>query len=206
MDDEQQTDLIEFSERRRRHIRPMALAGIAVLAVAAGAGGAYAATHHSPPSATTSAYTGAAASSSSSPVASPARPHRFGRGVRTGFGRLGLGVGAGTLEHGQVTIRKKNGTDETVDVQRGTVTTVSSTSITVKSTDGFTASYAVSSDTVIDAESAGIGSVKTGDNVYVTATASGSTTAAIDITDTTAVKAGRAHFAVPATPATPPAS
>jgi hypothetical protein len=196
MDDEQ-TELIEVPERHRRHVRPMVLAGIAALAVAVGAGGAYAATNHSPTPATTSAYTGTATPTSSAPAATPARPHRFGWGVRTGFGRLGLGVGAGTLEHGTVTIRKKNGTDETVDVQRGTVTAVSSTSITIKSTDGFTASYAVSSDTVVDAESAGIGSVKTGDNVYVTATASGSTSTAMDIMDATAVKNGRAHFATP---------
>ena len=203
MDDEQQTDLIEVSHRPRRNIRPMAITGIAVVAIAAGAGGAYAATSHSPNHATTSAYTGAAASSTPS-ASQPTRP-RFGKGFRPGLGGVRLGAGIGNVEHGQVTIRKKNGTDETIDVQRGTVTAVSSTSITVKSTDGFTDSYAVSSSTIVDAESAGIGSVKTGDTVYVTATTSGSTVTAINITDATAVKAGRAHFGVPSAPASPSA-
>ena len=205
MDDEQQTDLIEFSQRHGRHVRPMAIAGIAVVAVAAGAGGAYAATNHSPNHAATSAYTGTATSASSTPsAAKPTRP-RIGKGFRLGPRGIGLGAGLGNIEHGQVTIREKNGTDETIDVQRGTVSAVSSTSITVKSTDGFTDSYAVSGSTIVDAQSAGIGSVKTGDTVFVTATTSGSTVTAINITDTTAVKAGRAHFGIPSAPATPSA-
>jgi hypothetical protein len=47
--------------------------------------------------------------------------------------------------HGQVTIQKPGGGYETLDVQRGTVTAVSATSLTVKSTDGYTTTYAVTS-------------------------------------------------------------
>jgi hypothetical protein len=177
----------------------MALAGVAAIAVIAGAGVAYTATNHPTTTATTSAFSATTTTSPSPGAHTPGKNHRFGRGFRGGFGGLGFG---GSVQHGQFVIRKANGTEETVDVQRGTVTAVSSTSITVKSTDGYTATYAVSSDTVVDAESAGIGSVKTSDTVDVEATVSGSKATAADIRDATAVKDGRAHFSTPSTSTT----
>jgi hypothetical protein len=47
---------------------------------------------------------------------------------------------ARNVEHGEVVIDTKKGA-ETVDVQRGTVTAITDTSITVKSTDGFTLTW-----------------------------------------------------------------
>ncbi len=47
---------------------------------------------------------------------------------------------AGRVEHGEVVVKTKTG-DETIDVQRGTVTAISSTSVTVKSSDGFTLTW-----------------------------------------------------------------
>ena len=44
-------------------------------------------------------------------------------------------------EHGEIVLHGKAG-DRTVDVQRGVVTAASPTSVTVRSTDGFTATYA----------------------------------------------------------------
>jgi len=44
-------------------------------------------------------------------------------------------------EHGEVVLHGKGG-DRTVDVQRGVVAASSPTSVTVRSTDGFTATYA----------------------------------------------------------------
>lgn len=44
-------------------------------------------------------------------------------------------------EHGEVVLHGKAG-DRTVDVQRGVVTAASPTSVTVRSTDGFTQTYA----------------------------------------------------------------
>ena len=99
--------------------------------------------------------------------------------------------------HGQVTVPKSGGGYQTLDVQNGTVTAVSASSVTVKSADGFSASYAVTANTVVDAKSAGIGSVKTGDTIFVTATVSGSSATAATIIDVTAVKAGRASFGFP---------
>ena len=44
------------------------------------------------------------------------------------------------VEHGSVTVQTRNG-DVTIDVQRGTITAISSTSMTVKSADGFTLTW-----------------------------------------------------------------
>jgi hypothetical protein len=52
------------------------------------------------------------------------------------------------LLHGQFTMRAADGT-AAVDVQRGRLTAASATSITVASTDGFSASYAVTSGTTV---------------------------------------------------------
>ncbi len=112
-------------------------------------------------------------------------PRRFGRA----FG-LGLGpFGPGGMLHGEFVTTKQGGGYQTVDVQIGKVTAVSSTSITLKSDDGFTNTYAVNSSTVVDANRDGIGSVKTGDNASVFATASGGTATAQQLTDQSNLKA-----------------
>jgi hypothetical protein len=96
-------------------------------------------------------------------------------------GPLGAGIGGpgllGAL-HGELVVPKQGGGYQTVLVQRGTVTAVSSTSITVKSQDGFATTYAVTSATVVNAGRDGISSVKKNDSVAVLARrASGATTA-----------------------------
>src|SRR2546430_1475274 len=48
---------------------------------------------------------------------------------------------ARNVEHGEVVVQTKKG-DKTVDVQRGTVTAITDTSVTVKSADGFTQTWA----------------------------------------------------------------
>jgi hypothetical protein len=47
---------------------------------------------------------------------------------------------ARNVEHGEIVVQTKNG-DKTIDVQRGTVTAISSTTITVKSADGFSETW-----------------------------------------------------------------
>ncbi len=96
--------------------------------------------------------------------------------------------------HGQFVIRKPGGGYETVDVQNGQVTAVSTTSITLKSADGFTKSYRVTSSTLVDAQRDGIGSVKVGNQASVQATVSGSTATAISIEDLTLLQQGRPAF------------
>ena len=44
------------------------------------------------------------------------------------------------VEHGEVVVQTKQG-DKTIDVQRGTVTAIDDTSVTVKSADGFTQTW-----------------------------------------------------------------
>jgi hypothetical protein len=161
----------------------------------------------------------AASSGSSTPSTTvPAKPvvpepgHRgfWGPGPgprgRLAFGGLG---GLGGVLHGDFTTRKAGGGYQTVMVQVGQVTDVSTTSITVRSADGYSHSYAVTSSTVVDAQRDGISSVKKGDQVRVLATTVNSQDTAANIVDTTRVGAGRKSFGFgarpvsPATPATP---
>ncbi|HEY4020255.1 MAG TPA: hypothetical protein VGM75_16300 [Pseudonocardiaceae bacterium] len=84
-------------------------------------------------------------------------------------------------EHGQVTVRTKTGT-EVVDLQRGQVTAVSPTSITVKSADGFTGTYVVDSTTKVSktGQQSAIGSVANGDDVAIAAIHSANSTGNTD--------------------------
>jgi len=195
---------------RWRPGRPLAVAGVAVVALAGGAGVGYAATHSLTAKASDTA---AIAAPSPSASASPSTgtpgsgaPHgwREFRGWFPGGPGLGLGVLGGGVLHGQLTVPKSGGGYQTLDVQNGTVTAVSSGAVTVKSADGYTATYTVTSNTVVGAQSAGIGSVKKGDKVFVTATVSGSTATAASIVDLTAIKNGRASFGFPEPPKNAP--
>lgn len=157
--------------------RPLILAGVAVVALLGGAGVAMAATSGSPAS-------GKAASPAGGTVATPspsARPAFSHQGRPGGFG-FGFGGPFGAV-HGQFVVPKSGGGYQTIDTQRGSVTAVSATSITVKSADGFVKTYQVVSSTNVDAQRDGISTVKTGHQVAVTATVSGSTATALSILD-----------------------
>jgi hypothetical protein len=163
---------------RRLPGRPLILAGVAVAALLAGAGVAMAATSGSPASGAAAASPAGGTVATPSPSARPAFPHQ---GRPGGFGSaFGGPVGA---VHGQFVVPKSGGGYQTVDTQRGSVTAVSATSITVKSADGFTKTYRVVSSTNVDAQRDGIGSVKAGHQVAVTATVSGGTATAVSILD-----------------------
>lgn len=71
--------------------------------------------------------------------------------------------------HGSMTIEKKDGTFETYVSQSGKVTAVSATSITVKSDDNFTGTYAIDDSTHIVKNGAkgAASDVATGDTVMV---------------------------------------
>jgi hypothetical protein len=79
---------------------------------------------------------------------------------------------------------------QTFDVQRGKVTAANSTSITAGRADGYSASYAVASSTIVAAQRDGIGSVKVGNQVSLLATAGGSKSIATSFTDLTLVQKG----------------
>jgi hypothetical protein len=91
----------------------------------------------------------------------------------------------GRIEHGEFTVRAKQ-RDVVLDVQRGQVTMVSPSSVTVDSVDGYTATYVVDTTTKVrkNKASATIGDVQTGDWVSVLASKSdGATSTARRIVD-----------------------
>jgi len=187
------------SDRSRRIAIGVA---VAVVAMLGGAVVAFAATN-----ATASPSTPAAGStpkpSTSAPRQCPNSAHRcpeFGRpfhrfAVPPGamFG-LGFPAGAFGAVHGQVVLNKPGGGYQTLDIQRGKVTAVSPSSISVRSADGFTASYAITGSTDVDAQRDGIGSVKVGNQVAVLATVSGSKATATIVSDMTLMQ--RNHPAI----------
>jgi len=169
-------------------------AAVAVVAALGGAAVAFAATNAT--ASPTAQAAGASSSPSPEPVpkqcASDNSPCRHFGGPFRMFGVLpgmpfGLGFPGGMFAavHGQVVLAKPGGGYQTVDMQRGKVTAVSTNSITVRSGDGFTASYAVAASTMVDAQRDGIGSVKVGNQVSVFASVSGSQATATSITDLT---------------------
>lgn len=98
------------------------------------------------------------------------------RGGDLWHGPLGrLRVGAGAVLHGQFTVKTATGT-QVVDVQTGAVTGTTSHgsqhAITVKSSDGYTQTYTVTSSTRIgkNGQKATISDIATGDTVRVFAT------------------------------------
>jgi hypothetical protein len=80
------------------------------------------------------------------------------------------------VEHGSVTVQTRNG-NETIDVQRGTITAISSTSMTVKSADGFTLTWTFGDKMRVLENRSTIQStdVKAGETVGVAGEKSGST-------------------------------
>ncbi len=94
---------------------------------------------------------------------------------RFGVGPSFAGPLAGRLLHGEGTLAGPNGTYETVDVQRGTVTKVSKGSVTVRSADGFTKTYAATASL--------LRAVANGDLVQLRATVSGNKATVVALTD-----------------------
>jgi hypothetical protein len=178
---------------RSRPGRPVILAAVAIAALIGGAGAALAATASSSSTPRTASK---AETAVSAPSPSPARcqiklPPRGlplrGRIFALPGPGVPLGLGPFGAIHGQFVTPKLGGGYQTIDTQRGTVTAVSSNSITVKSSDGYTRTYRVTSSTTVRARRAGIGSVKTGQTVSVLATVSGSSATATQIVDFTSL-------------------
>jgi hypothetical protein len=167
--------------------------GLAAGLALGGAGLAFAAT-----SATSSSSPSNASPSTTVPapgrpkLAFPGGPRAFG-GLG-GLGGLGAIGGLGGVVHGQLTVPNKSGGYQTVEIQTGKAGPVSSSSITVKSPDGYTHTYSVSPSTVVDAQRDGIASVASGDQVSVVATVVSGKDTATNIVDTTKVGASRNGF------------
>ena len=136
--------------------------------------------------------TATAASSTPSPRASGA-PMPYG-GPMQGFGgrlrglpplggpELGLG---GKVLHSEATVQAPDGTTKVVVSQTGDITDISDSTITVKSSDGFDATYTVDKNTRISLNGTDgtASSLKNGDTVRVFGTKNGSTNHANAVMD-----------------------
>ena len=177
---------------RARRIGVAVAAGIGITLGAAGI--AAAAADPSPtPSPGTSAQT--------APQGAPpgARGMHPGRGPRGGMGGMGGGMGGPGMRgavHGQFVVPDGTGW-RTVAMQRGVVTAVSSTSLTVKSKDGYTKTYVLTAKTLVNAGRDGIATVKKDQEVAVVATVKGHTSTAVDVRDLSLIKAQRKEFRPP---------
>jgi len=178
--------------------RVAVLAGVVTVGVLAGAGVAVAATSSPSPTPTPTA-SPAPSVSKLHPLPANGAPrgmlHRAPFLFGPAFGGPGLlGGGLFGAVHGTVVVPKSGGGYQTVTFQTGKVTAVSSTSITLRSADGISRSYQVSSSTMVNAQRDGIGSIKDGNQVTVTATASGSTATATRIIDLSLLQQGLHRF------------
>jgi hypothetical protein len=181
-----------------KFVRVLAVVGVAGAAAAAGTIGLAAAQTGTTTPPTTVAPANGAPPNSSTPAPPKAGPRGGPGGPFGGFGGPG-----GNVVHGEFVVPQGSGF-ETLDVQTGSVTEVSTAAITVKSADGFTKTYTVTADTLVNSARDGIGSIQNGNTVRVTATVSGSTSTAVSVIDVTTIQNERPKFA-PHRPA-PPAS
>ena len=155
--------------------RKALLAGTVAVALT-GAGAALAWSADSPsPVATQSA--------SPSIPASPSAPGGDGKQARPDK------AGRSQFQHGESVVKKADGTFQTVLEQRGTVEAVGSTSITVKSEDGFTQAYTINADTKVTKNST-IADIATGDVVWVLGVRDGGTATAQRIAGAVGDRAG----------------
>ncbi len=134
---------------------------------------------------------------------------RPGPGRHHGRGGPGMG-GPGMGIHGTFVVPDGDGGYRTVHTQGGEVTAVSSTSLTVRSEDGYSQTYVVTADTVVNAQRDGIGSIETGDDVRVLGVETDGAVTAVRISDRTGIKDGMGRFAPPSDddedPSTSPSS
>lgn len=172
--------------------RTATVATAAVLLVAAGGAAAWAA--GTAPGGSAEAVrplAQAAPEGSASPTPAPSAGSQEGQGRGLGHGPGGLKGGRGLLGalHGDLTVPDGEGTKQ-VRVQRGAVTAVSPTSVTVKSTDGYSSTYAVGASTRVDGTAGSTASLAVGDQVVVLADLDGSAATAREVHERRAPAAG----------------
>lgn len=107
-----------------------------------------------------------------------------------GFGGLdsilGEGVEVTDILHGEVVLAKEGGGTHTVLVQKGVVTEASGESVTVRSADEFTTTFAVTGDTKVKGDTEDMTSVAAQEEVLVIAPKSGdqqTATVLVNLTD-----------------------
>ncbi|MGD9956644.1 MAG: hypothetical protein AB7O74_09820 [Candidatus Nanopelagicales bacterium] len=115
--------------------------------------------------------TGVASAGSFAPAAAPSGSSAVTATADTAAGQARRGMLRDVL-HGSLTLKTDTGT-KVVDIQRGEITAASASSVTVRSTDGFTATYAIGEGTVVrrDRATVGGGDLVVGDTAMVRSTA-----------------------------------
>jgi hypothetical protein len=109
---------------------------------------------------------------------------------RMGLGPRLHGLAGGPVLHGEFVVPNADGDGyQTMATQHGTVEEVGDSSITVKSEDGYTRSYTIDDETLVNAQREGIDSVEKGDQVAVAATVGGETATAVRVADISQRKA-----------------
>ena len=105
-----------------------------------------------------------------------------------GFGGRGAAMALAGALHGEFVVQTEDGATQTQRLQTGVVTAVDAGSLSVTSTDGFTATYVIGSD--VD-----VSGVAVGDTVRVIATVDGDTVTATSVQSETADLSGQGPVA-----------
>ncbi|HYH50781.1 MAG TPA: hypothetical protein VEG38_14645 [Acidimicrobiia bacterium] len=187
--------LTPSAARPRRFRTPLIAAAVILGCFAAGLGVSYAQTDPSTTTAptATSSTTATTTAIGGKPFGHRRGPGRFGDKM-FGFGKLGRFGGL----HGEFTIRKPDGSGfQTWAVQTGEVTAVSPSSVTVKSEDGFSRTYSVDENSVVNSGRDGIGSVKTADTVRIAAVVENGNARAVTVVDSTSLGKIGEHWGFP---------
>jgi hypothetical protein len=109
-----------------------------------------------------------------------------GKRLLDGLGGMGGMMGGpllGAPLHGSYVVEDPDGGYQTVLSQRGEVTAVSSSSLTVRSDDGFTTTYRLTDDTTVLSGPDGTDDVEDGADVAVTAVRDGGSPRAVHVVD-----------------------
>jgi hypothetical protein len=106
-----------------------------------------------------------------------------GKGLMGGMGGMMGGALLGAPLHGSYVVEDPDGGYRTVLSQHGEVTAVSSTSLTVRSEDGFTTTYRLTDDTTVLSGPDGTDDVEDGADVAVTAVRDGGSPRAVHVVD-----------------------
>lgn len=184
---------------RRFRSTPLVAAAIVGGVFAVSLGVAYAQTDPSTSSTTPGATQAAPTPAPNQP---PLREKHFGWGHGRGGKRFGPGpfgaLGRFGGIHGEFTVKKADGSGyQTWATQLGEVTEVSSSSISVRSEDGFSRTYGVDENTLANAGRDGIGTVKAGDTVRVVGLVEDGTAKAATVVDSTSLGKIRERWGFP---------
>ncbi|HEV2087616.1 MAG TPA: hypothetical protein VGR21_04830 [Cryptosporangiaceae bacterium] len=133
------------------------------------------------------AITGAAASIASAeatPSPSTSASEKPDQNDRKRDGRHARRVLAKRVLHGEAVVKKKEGGFVTIVRQRGTVTAVDADSVTIRSEDGYSATYTLNGDTNVrvDRKEGKVSDLKNGQNVGLVAVKEGGTVTARMVT------------------------